>query len=328
LYQYIYEDIKMTKIKIVGGFVFILSLLLIIISSYISKQNKINSNIIDTISEQKAYTQEISKNIFYIYNNKNNSSKNINIAINGFLENLKHKDETLKVIPSILIKNQSEKIIDLWNQFYIDVQKFIVQKEANTAYTNILLEKLVNNIYKKNQILITEFNNLKKIHQIYFDNILNTYKNIQYILFTLLILLLIYLFSQVKLIISFIQEFTKRSEKVIKNSSIRDIKPIKEDIKNKDINEATNNFNLLVDKLNNSIKFSHNSIEQTTNSLKEIENNIEQFLEILSLNNQEIDIDLMKKEDAVIQSLDELMRASTKLNNLKSDLNKIINLKN
>jgi hypothetical protein len=318
----------MTKIKIVGGFVFILSLLLIIISSYISKQNKINSNIIDTISEQKAYTQEISKNIFYIYNNKNNSSKNINIAINGFLENLKHKDETLKVIPSILIKNQSEKIIDLWNQFYIDVQKFIVQKEANTAYTNILLEKLVNNIYKKNQILITEFNNLKKIHQIYFDNILNTYKNIQYILFTLLILLLIYLFSQVKLIISFIQEFTKRSEKVIKNSSIRDIKPIKEDIKNKDINEATNNFNLLVDKLNNSIKFSHNSIEQTTNSLKEIENNIEQFLEILSLNNQEIDIDLMKKEDAVIQSLDELMRASTKLNNLKSDLNKIINLKN
>jgi hypothetical protein len=318
----------MTKIKIVGGSVFILSLLLIIISSYISKQNKINSNIIDTISEQKAYTQEISKNIFYIYNNKNNSSKNINIAINGFLENLKHKDETLKVIPSILIKNQSEKIIDLWNQFYIDVQKFIIQKEANTAYTNILLEKLVNNIYKKNQILITEFNNLKKIHQIYFDNILNTYKNIQYILFTLLILLLIYLFSQVKLIISFIQEFTKRSEKVIKNSSIRDIKPIKEDIKNKDINEATNNFNLLVDKLNNSIKFSHNSIEQTTNSLKEIENNIEQFLEILSLNNQEIDIDLMKKEDAVIQSLDELMRASTKLNNLKSDLNKIINLKN
>jgi hypothetical protein len=318
----------MTKIKIVGGSVFILSLLLIIISSYISKQNKINSNIIDTISEQKAYTQEISKNIFYIYNNKNNSSKNINIAINGFLENLKHKDETLKVIPSILIKNQSEKIIDLWNQFYIDVQKFIVQKEANTAYTNILLEKLVNNIYKKNQILITEFDNLKKIHQIYFDNILNTYKNIQYILFTLLILLLIYLFSQVKLIISFIQEFTKRSEKVIKNSSIRDIKPIKEDIKNKDINEATNNFNLLVDKLNNSIKFSHNSIEQTTNSLKEIENNIEQFLEILSLNNQEIDIDLMKKEDAVIQSLDELMRASTKLNNLKSDLNKIINLKN
>jgi hypothetical protein len=318
----------MTKIKIVGGFVFILSLLLIIISSYISKQNKINSNIIDTISEQKAYTQEISKNIFYIYNNKNCSTKNINIAINGFLENLKHKDETLKVIPSILIKNQSEKIIDLWNQFYIDVQKFIVQKEASTAYTNILLEKLVNNIYKKNQILITEFNNLKKIHQIYFDNILNTYKNIQYILFTLLILLLIYLFSQVKLIISFIQEFTKRSEKVIKNSSIRDIKPIKEDIKNKDINEATNNFNLLVDKLNNSIKFSHNSIEQTTNSLKEIENNIEQFLEILSLNNQEIDIDLMKKEDAVIQSLDELMRASTKLNNLKSDLNKIINLKN
>ncbi len=315
----------MKKIKIIGLFIFILSIILAILSSYISNQNKINTNILNTISEQEAYTQEISKNIFYIYKHDNISTKNLDKAIKGFMANLENRDKNLSQIPSILVKNQSQEILKLWNEFYLDVNSFLSQKQSITAYTSILLEKLVNDIYNKNQKLIIKFDQLKKIHQVYFNNILNTYKNIQYILFIILILLLIYLFTQIKVILTFINEFTNRSNKIIKNSSIKDLEPLKEASKNKDISEASNNFNILLDKINNSIDYSTNSIEHTTQSLKQIENNIEEFLELIYIQNKDIDVELTKKEDAIIESLDELMNITSKLDNLKYDINKLVN---
>jgi len=315
----------MAKIKIVGLFVFILSVILAILSLYISNQNKINTNTINIITQQKAYTQEISKNIFYIYKNKNISSVKIDEAINGFLSNMKNRDNTLKQIPSILIKNQSNKIMKLWDSFYLDVEKFLSLNKSKSVYKNILIEELLNNIYTKNQELLVEFDHLKQIHQIYFNDILNGYKNFQYILFTVLIILLIYLFTQVKVIISFISEFKSRSNKVIKNSSIKELTPLEQTSNNTDISKATENFNFLLNKINDSIKYSEHSIEHTTKSLQTVQDNIEEFLELLYMQNNDIDIELAKKEDAIIESLDELINLTSKLHRLKDDLNKLIN---
>lgn len=97
----------MTKIKIVGLLVFIVSIALTILSSYISHENKINNKLLDTINAQKGFTQEISKNIFYIYRNHNASTDQLDHSIQNFIHNIEHKDEMIKPIDSVEIKIKS-----------------------------------------------------------------------------------------------------------------------------------------------------------------------------------------------------------------------------
>jgi len=312
----------MNKIKIVGVLIVIISISLAILFDYINTKNNINNNLLDTINKQKAFTQEISKNIFYIYKNKHLSTKQLDDSIKEFLEKMNNREDILNEISSSLIKKQSSKILALWNKFYLEVQKFREQNKVTMAYSNIILEKTVKNIYNINLSLIVEFDKLISLHQSYSKEKLQRYRFIQYILFIILSGLLIYLFTQVRVIIAFIQKFSKTSKEVIENSTIKELKPIEIENSNTDIKNATNNFNFLVQKINRSIQYSYKSIEHTSQSLKQIENSIEEFLVLLNTmdENKDIDIQMTKKEDAVIQSLEELMNVTAALDNLQSDL--------
>ena len=108
----------MTRIKILGFLIFALSIALTFLSYSLSQENKINTTMLNTINEQKAFTQEISKNIFYIYTHKNASPKQLNASIKMFLSNLNNKNELLSHIDSEEIQKQSDAIIVLWNIFY------------------------------------------------------------------------------------------------------------------------------------------------------------------------------------------------------------------
>ncbi len=320
----------MTKIKIIGVFIFLSSIALAFISNYIYSENKVNNILVDVINEQKAFTQEISKNIFYIYKNKKNNNKisteQLEDSIHKFLHNLDNKDEVLKEINSLVIKNKSEEIILLWNKFYLEVQHFRNNSKIISPYSNIVLEKCVNDIYRININLVIKFNELIKIHDLYFDKTLNNYKNLQYALFALLVFLLLYLFTQLQSTMKFIQQFTKTSKNIIQNSSIKELEPI--NIKNgsQELREASDNFNFLVDNVNNSIKYSSDSIQNTYKSLELVEKNIEDILALLYAmdNSDSIDKELTKKEDTIIQSLEELTTSTQKLENLKIDLDDLI----
>ncbi len=320
----------MTKIKIVGALIFTLSIILAVFSGYISKQNKINNNLLNTINIQKEFTQEISKTIFYIYKNQNTSYKELDNYIKKFANHMNNVNKNFTEISNKNILKQNKKIIILWNDFYLYVQNFRDQSKITTAYSNIVLEKTVNTIYNKNLMLIVELDNLIKIYKSHLNSEINIYKNLQYILFSLLVILLIYLFTQVKIIISFIQKFLNTSKKIITTASIKDLEHIKIDNNSVDIQEATNNFNQLVNNINTSIESSSTSIEFSCKSLELVENNIEDLLELLSImeENNSIDKDLTKKEDALIQSLEELTTAAQNLKNLKLDLDNLISLHN
>lgn len=279
---------------------------------------------LNTINDKKAFTQEVSKSIFYIHKNKNRSKEDLNILIKAFLQKMSTKTDLSDHIHTQKIDQLNQDITALWNTFYLHVQDFRHQPAKTTTYSGIIADKTVNHIYTTNLMLIVKFNALIIAHQKYVDNLLSTYKNIQYFLFLILIALLLYLFTKLKVIISFIQEFTSTSKKVIENSSIKDLQPMTLEVDDEKINQAKDNFNFLVDKINASIQYSHDSIEHTAHSLEQIEKNIEQFLELLSLNENNIDIELTKKEDAVIESLDELMTATAKLNDLKADLDNLL----
>ena len=114
----------MKKIKIVGFMIFLLSIILAVISQNINKQNNIKANVLKDITHQKEFTQDISKNIFYIHKNRDNNTVHLDHLTKQFLENMRVRDHTLFEIESSFIKQLDNKIIVLWNKFYSDVQKF------------------------------------------------------------------------------------------------------------------------------------------------------------------------------------------------------------
>ena len=260
----------MNKIKIAGIFIFIISIALAIVSKNIIDHTKINNNLLKTINKQKAFTQEISKNIFYIYKNKNCSTKQLDDSIKFFIENMNEKDERLKTISSPKIKLQIKNILILWNKFYLDVQKFRDNSKVITPYSKIILEDIVTKIYTDNLNLIVEFDTLISLHNEYFDQEHSFHKTIQYSLFILLLFVLIYFLIY--------------------------------------ISKTSNNINLLMNRIDDSIK-----------SIDDIDNKAEEILD---------DIEFTKEEDVIIEALDELIISSNKLKKLKIDLENLTKLKN
>lgn len=316
----------MTKIKIIGALVFILSILLIVLFNYTNNKNTININLINTINQQKSFTQDISKNIFYLYKDKDMSLSQLNTSVKVFLSNMETRDERYYDISSKAIKLQNSKIVLLWNKFYILVQNFKDQKKITTAYSNIILEKTVKDIYNINLKLVLEFDALLKVYNQHINQELSLYENIQYILFTILVLLLIYLFTQVQAVITFIQKFLFTSKNILTNSSIKELEPIKLDRATTDISQAIDNFNVLVENIDKSIKYSSESIEHSYKSIDMVEQKVEDLMKLINImeENDKIDTELNKKEDALIQSLEELTTSSQKLKKLKKDLKNLL----
>jgi hypothetical protein len=305
----------MKKIKIAGAFIFIFSIVLAVLFNYTSKNNQIHTKLLETIKEQKAFTQEISKHIFYIYKNQNTSTKTLDKAIKKYLDSMNKKNRQLY---------KNDKIIKLWNEFYLHVQHFRDQIKVRSAYSNLLLEKNVNDIYSTNLKLILEFDKLIKDKEENFNAKHTLIITIQYILFSTLVLLLLYIFTQLRSLVDFIQEFLFKSKKIINNSSIKELEPIELVDKNIDISEAENNFNTLVLKINNSVKNSSISIEHAHKSIEMLDLHVEEMLDfIYEMNKEKPDEDMRKKEDIIIQSLEELSSCSAKLKNLKKDLDSL-----
>jgi hypothetical protein len=315
------------KIKIVGLLIFAVSLGLGLLSYLINQENKINTKLLNTINEQKAFTQEISKNIFYIYNNKDASPQQLNTSIKMFISNLNNKSETLGQIDSDEIKKESDNIVVLWNSFYQYVQNFRDQSKVSTAYSHIILEQTIKDIYNTNLKLIVSFEKIIQMHEVYFSEKQEMYRNLQFFLFFILVALLIYLFTQVKDLLLFVQKFLDTSKKIITNASVKGLKPISlEHSSNQEILQATNNFNFLVNKINTSVEYSSKALEHSCHSLEAVEKNIEDLLKFLNYmdEHKEIDDVVNKQEDAVIQSLEELTNTTLNLKNLKKDLDNLI----
>ena len=305
----------MKKIKTVGALIFILSIILSVLFIYTSKENLVHNDFTNSINKQKAFTQEISKNIFYIYKNKDASTETLDGSVKDFLEHMRNQNQTL----------QSKEIIMLWNNFYLHVQHFRDQMKTTSIYSNILIEKSVKDIYNTNLKLILEFDKLIKAEQISFDNSHNIYKPTQYMLFFILVLLLLYLFTQLKSVITFVQKFLLTSKSIIANSSIKELKPIEVNDTDSDISQASDNFNALVKKINASIEHSSNSVQHSYKSLEIVEQHIEELVEFIhTMDENSRDKELRKKEDAVIQSLEELCSTARGLKNLKGDLDNLI----
>ncbi len=312
----------MTKIKIVSGVIFLVSIMLSTLFVHISHQNRINREFLDVVNKQKAFTQEISKNIFYIYKNRDATTEQLDDSIEKFITRMNRRDVILNAVDSEQIKAKSEDVIVLWNRFYPLVQEFRTKSKVTTAYSNIILEKIVRDIYNINLELVVAFDDLIELHQKQLDATLEWYKGVQYVLFALLVLLLIYLFTQLQTIITFIQTFLHTSSKIITEASVKDVAFLQEEQNSTDITQASKNFNHLLAQIDDAVAHAGSSLQHSSQALEAIDQKIEDFLELISVmqEGKSIDKTLSQKEDALIESLEALSHCAQKLNDLKNDL--------
>jgi len=307
----------MKGIKIVGGVIFILSIVLILYASFIAEQNRIYQARVVFISEQKAFTQEISKSIFYLYRNRKQDDTHLNSIVKKYLDNLSSNEGAF---------TQSREIVTLWNRFYADVQRFRDQQEVQTGYDSLLMPKLVNRIYQNNLLLVEQFEQRLKEEQASHNEMMRRYHGLQYGLFMVLLGLLLYLFGRVHWVMEFIQQFTQRSKKILENTTIRGLKPITLEADNALVSTATENHNQLVEEINLALKQSRLSLSRSTHSLEQLAQRIEAYMELIA-QMQKSDVDaeeIFRREDTVIDALETLMRLRRQLNQLEKKLEHLI----
>ena len=317
-----------TKIKVIGILFALLMTSIIATTIYLNNKNEKDAMIINIAGKQRMLTQNISKNIFYLYSNPKSSQNELDSSIEEFIYNLEslkggNSLSKLKESPNIQIDRQMLQIEYLWSIFYQNIVKFKELIHNNTNQKE--LQNIVNIIYETNPELLYEVDALVSLHTINSEQKIRFLKNSQYFFAILILFLIIYSFLELKTMEKNALRFLEESKKVMEQNFEEPLKPIKIEAEGELI-EASNIFNRFLNKINSAIIDSNSALEQSKNASYKLEEISNEFDEIISelQNKSEISKQLNKSEDIAIQTQEQLLHSSKRLNELKNELEKII----
>lgn len=321
-----------TKIKIIGIFFVILMTSIIVTTIYLNEKNKKDALVINIAGKQRMLTQKISKNIFYLYHNNNNQSYNeLNNATIEFIYNLNSLKDGNKLIgiykaPTNDIAKQISKIEILWNNFFSNINEFNKIIQGRNSLNEEQLKNIVNSIYNTNVNLLNEVDSLVSMYTEYTEEKTDYLKFIQYFFGIIILFLIVYSFSQLKAMEENAKKFFELSKKIAQNPNDEPLEPIKFEAE-KEIVEATDTINCFIDKINSAMNYSANAVEQSKNASIKLEEITDEFDIIINelTNSAEISKQLDKSEDMVIQTQEELINSTRKLQELKNELDKLLN---
>ena len=317
-----------TKIKIIGILFALLMTSIIATTIYLNNKNEKDAMIINIAGKQRMLTQNISKNIFYLYSNPKSSQNELDSSIEEFIYNLEslkggNSLGKLKEAPNIQIDRQMLQIEYLWSIFYQNIVKFKELIHNNTNQKE--LQNIVNIIYETNPELLYEVDALVSLHTINSEQKIRFLKNSQYFFAILILFLIIYSFLELKTMEKNALRFLEESKKVMEQNFEEPLKPIKIEAEGELI-EASNIFNRFLNKINSAIIDSNSALEQSKNASYKLEEISNEFDEIINeiQNKSEISKQLNRSEDIAIQTQEQLLHSSKRLNELKNELEKII----
>jgi hypothetical protein len=324
------ENTISNKIKSIGIFFIILMISIIISTIYLNEKNKKDSLLINIAGKQRMLTQKIAKNIFYLYHN-NESQNELDEATIEFIYNLnslKNGNDLIGVFsaPNDEIANQISKVEILWNNFYSNINKFkeiVIKRDLSNED---LLKNTVQSIYKTNNTLLNEVDILVSMYTVYNEKKTDYIRSIQYSFTLIILLLIIYSFSQLKAMEANVKKFFEYSKKLAENSDNQILEPIKIEAE-KEIEEATDTINCFINKINSAMTYSSNAVEQSINASIKLEEITDEFNVIINelTNSAEISKQLDKSEGIVIQTQEELLKSTKKLQELKNQLDILLN---
>ena len=317
-----------TKIKVIGILFALLMTSIIATTIYLNNKNEKDAMIINIAGKQRMLTQNISKNIFYLYSNPKSSQNELDTSIEEFIYNLEslkggNSLGKLKEAPNIQIDRQMLQIEYLWSIFYQNIVKFKELIHNNTNQKE--LQNIVNIIYETNPELLYEVDALVSLHTINSEQKIRFLKNSQYFFAILILFLIIYSFLELKTMEKNALRFLEESKKVMEQNFEEPLKPLKIEAEGELI-EASNIFNRFLNKINSAIIDSNSALEQSKNASYKLEEISNEFDEIINeiQNKSEISKQLNKSEDIAIQTQEQLLHSSKRLNELKNELEKII----
>ena len=316
-----------TKIKILGAGLIFTILSLIVLTIYLNQKNIKDSLIINIAGKERMLTQKISKNIFYLYNQRELDFNELDNAVEEFkhiLDSLKNGDELrgISPVPTDEIALQISKVIVLWNSFNTNVQTFkeLIITKNDTNDTKLQVQ--VNSIYTSNNTLLKEVDILVSMYTQYTEQKTHTIKNFQYFGAFVLFLLIIYSLQQLKSIETHANEFLQYSKNII-NTQVEN-KPIEyiEIDAEKEIVEVSDTLNCFINKINSAMQYSEEAVAKSqlaSEKLEEITDEFDKLLDDIE-DSQALSSELSKSEDIAIQSSEDLLQTTKKLANLKQQL--------
>ena len=318
-----------SKIKIIGLLFIILMSCIIFTTIYLNEKNKKDALVINIAGKERMLTQKISKNIFYLYHNNIFATSELDIATVEFIYNLnslKNGNELIGIqkSPTNLISNQISKVEILWNTFFININSFkenIANRNNSNKYK---LKSIVDSIYDENNILLNEVDKLVSMYTVYSEKKTDQIRYIQFIFGLIIIFLIIYSFIQLKAMEDNAKKFFEFSKKLVETSDNSKLEPIKIEAET-EIVEASNTINYFIEKVNSAVNYSQEAIDQSKNASVKLEEITDEFYQIIEgvKHSNEISNYLDKSEDMFIQSQEDLINSTEKLNALKNQLNRL-----
>lgn len=320
-----------TKIKFIGVLFLVLMISIISTTIYLNNKSKKDALIINVAGKQRMLTQNISKNVFYLYYIKNGLHTELDNSVIEFVYNLNSLKDGNNLIgiekaPTDLIAKQLAKVEIMWNTFYQNIENFKKLNNKEDALSQNELKKTIEAIYNTNTTLLNEVDNLVSMYTVYSEEKMNYLKYAQYFFALIIIALIIYSFSQLKAMEENAKRFLEESKKIIEQDIDEPLSPIKIEAEN-EIVEATNTLNCFIQKINSAVTYSANAIEQSKNASQKLEELSEEFDLIIDglKNSADISKQLNKSEYIVIQSQEDLVNSTKRLQELKNELDKILN---
>jgi nitrate/nitrite-specific signal transduction histidine kinase len=320
-----------TKIKFIGILFIVLMTSIIATTIYLNEKNKKDALLINIAGKQRMLTQNISKNIFYIYHHNTNLFSELDSSTIEFIYNLNSLKDGNSLIgiskaPNDEITKQLVKVEVLWNLFHKNINEFKNLIQRNDKSNDAVLKNIVTSVYSNNTILLSEVENLVSMYTIYTEEKSDYLRFIQYVFAFIIIFLIIYSFLQLKSMEENARRFFEESKKIMENNSNELLVPIKIEAE-EEIVEATDTINCFIEKINSAMTYSANAIEQSKNASIKLEEITDEFDKIIDELNNSADISkqLYKSEDIVIQSQENLMNSTKKLQELKNELDKLLN---
>lgn len=318
------------KIKTIGAILFFLMLTIIIVTIYLNAKNEKDALIINIAGKERMLTQKISKNIFYLYHNNSYDYTELENATVEFiynLDSLKNGNDLtgIQKAPTDTIANQISKVEVLWNNFHENVKRFkdlLLQRDAKNEK---IIKNIVNSIYKTNNNLLFEVDNLVTMYTVYTEKKTESLKYFQFASGILVLLLIAYSFSQLKTIESNAKKFLDFSKQLIQNPGNIPLKPMEFEAED-EIVEATDTLNCFIDKVNSAMDYSAEAIEHSKQASNKLEEITEEFDVVLNQLNNSATVakQLDKSEDMVIESTEDLINSTKKLQELKKELDKLL----
>ncbi len=314
------------KIKVIGALLMITIFAVISITIHLNYKNTKDALIVNIAGKQRMLTQRITKNIYFINQTKSKNFTEMDKAISQFifgLATLKDGNKSLDITEAPVhdIKSQIEKVQVLWNVFYKNSLEF---KEAILKNDTQKINSLLLYFNEANNELLFEVDEIVTLYTNYIEEKTNFIKNFQYTAFGFLFIFSLYSLIQLRQIQSHANEFIEKA-KEIGSKNIDEMAPIKVEGETEFV-EMANNYNQFISKVSSAVNYSQNALEQSKLASEKLESLTDEFDNLISEieNKSEVMNQIDKSEDIVIESTEELLKSTKKLQDLKAELDKLL----